>query len=88
MKIALQGLGSVSYYLLEHLIADGAEVVGCDVDSKAIERAVNKYGIEIVAPSSFSFISFHFSSTVNPFQLARVLYELGLEENDFRKVKF
>lgn len=52
MKIALQGLGSVSYSLLEHVIAEGAKVVGCDVDPKAIERAVSKYGIEIVSPDA------------------------------------
>ena len=52
MKIALQGLGSVSYYLLEHLSREGAEVMGCDIDSVAIERAVKKFGIEIVSPES------------------------------------
>ena len=50
LKIALQGLGSVSFYLLEHLIADGAEVIACDIDQAAIERATKKYGIEIVSP--------------------------------------
>ena len=52
MKIALQGLGSVSYYLLEHLVADGATVIGCDIDQAAIDRAVQKYGIEIVRPEA------------------------------------
>jgi leucine dehydrogenase len=52
VKIALQGLGSVSYYLLEHLMADGAEVIGCDIDQAVIERAVHKYGIEIVRPEA------------------------------------
>lgn len=50
MRVALQGLGSVSYYLLEHLMADGAVVIGCDVDDAAIARATAKYGIEIVSP--------------------------------------
>lgn len=52
MKIALQGLGSVSYYLLEHLMAEGAEVVGCDIDPAAIERAVRKYNIETIRPEA------------------------------------
>jgi leucine dehydrogenase len=52
LKIALQGLGSVSYYLLEHLAADGAVVVGTDIDPAVIERAVSKYGIEIVRPDA------------------------------------
>lgn len=52
LKIALQGLGSVSYYLLEHLVKEGAEVIGCDVDAAAVDRAAKKYGIEIVSPES------------------------------------
>ena len=52
LKIVVQGLGSVSYYLLEHLIADGAKIIGCDVDQAAIDRATLKYGIEIVRPDA------------------------------------
>lgn len=50
MRVAMQGLGSVAYYLLEHLVADGAEVIACDVDQAVIDRAVSKFGIEIVHP--------------------------------------
>ncbi len=50
IKIALQGLGSVSYYLLEHLIADGAQVIACDIDRQMVDRAVKKFGIETVSP--------------------------------------
>lgn len=52
LRISMQGLGSVSYYLLEHLTAEGAEVIGCDIDSAAVERAVEKYGIETVRPEA------------------------------------
>lgn len=52
LTIALQGLGSVSYYLLEHLYADGAKVVGCDIDPTMVNRAVQKYGIEVVSPDA------------------------------------
>ena len=52
LQIALQGLGSVSYSLLEHLSADGARVIGCDIDQTAIDRATKKYGIEIVSPDA------------------------------------
>lgn len=50
LKIALQGLGSVSYYLIEHLVAEGANVVGCDIEEAMIQRAIKNYGIEIVSP--------------------------------------
>lgn len=50
VKIALQGLGTVSHYLLEHLTADGAQIVGCDIDSAMVDRAVKKYRVEVVSP--------------------------------------
>lgn len=52
LKIAMQGLGSVAYYMLEHLHAEGAQIIGCDIDQAVIERAVKKYNIEIVSPES------------------------------------
>jgi leucine dehydrogenase len=52
LTIAIQGLGSVSFYLLEHLFADGAKVIACDIDQAAIERARAKYNIEVVPPES------------------------------------
>jgi leucine dehydrogenase len=52
LTVALQGLGSVSYSLLEHLFAEGAKVIGCDVDQVALDRATKKYNIEIVSPDS------------------------------------
>ena len=57
VRVALQGLGSVSYYLLEHLAAEGAQVVGCDIDAAVIDRAVKKYGIEIVQPEAIYDVS-------------------------------
>lgn len=52
LKISLQGLGSVNYYLIEHLLADGAKIVGTDIDQTVIDRAVKKYGIEVIKPQS------------------------------------
>jgi leucine dehydrogenase len=52
VTVALQGLGSVSYSLLEHLAADGAKVIGCDIDASAVERASNQYGIKTVRPEA------------------------------------
>ena len=57
IKIALQGLGTVSFSLLSHLIAEGAIVTGCDIDPNAVERAVKKYGIAIVEPESIYDVS-------------------------------
>ncbi|MBI4925275.1 MAG: Glu/Leu/Phe/Val dehydrogenase [Bdellovibrio sp.] len=52
LTIALQGLGSVSYYLIEHLLADGAKIIGCDIDQEKINRIAQKYHIEITRPDS------------------------------------
>jgi leucine dehydrogenase len=52
LKIAVQGLGSVAFNLVDHLKKDGAFVVGCDVDTAATERAVVKHGIEVVQPDA------------------------------------
>lgn len=52
LTIALQGLGSVSYYLLQYLHKEGAKIVGCDIDQAVIDRAVSKYGVQIVSPDT------------------------------------
>jgi leucine dehydrogenase len=78
VKIALQGLGSVSYYLLEHLVAEGAQVVGCDIDPAMIDRAVKKYGIEIVSPETIYdvkcdiFSPSALGATINPDTIKRI----------------
>jgi leucine dehydrogenase len=50
MKIALQGLGSVSMGLLDYIIPEGAKVIACDINQAAIDKATKKYNIEIVSP--------------------------------------
>jgi leucine dehydrogenase len=55
--IAIQGLGSVAYYLLEYLHKEGAKMIGCDVDQASITRATSKYPIEIVSPDKIYDVS-------------------------------
>jgi leucine dehydrogenase len=50
VTVALQGLGAVNYYLAQHLAKDGAKLIGCDIDMKAIDRARSEFSIEIVDP--------------------------------------
>lgn len=77
-RIAVQGLGSVAYYMLEHAVADGATVIACDISSEAIERAVKKFGVEIVAPEAIYdvpcdiFSPNALGATINPATLPRI----------------
>lgn len=50
LTIALQGLGSVNYYLAKHLAKEGAKLVGCDINQEMIARARGEFEIEIVDP--------------------------------------
>ncbi len=52
LKIVTQGLGSVAYYLVGHLVEEGAKVIGTDVDQAVVDRAVKKYGIETIRPDA------------------------------------
>ncbi len=51
-RVAVQGLGHVGYCLVEHLVAAGAEVVGCDIDDKLAADAADAFGIAIVPPNA------------------------------------
>jgi leucine dehydrogenase len=51
-RVALQGLGAVGWPALDLLVADGADVVVCDVDDEKVERAVKQYSVNSVAPGA------------------------------------
>ncbi len=42
-RVALQGLGHVGYYLLEHLVKAGAKVVVTDIDTEKLAKATREY---------------------------------------------
>jgi len=50
LTIAVQGLGKVGYHLVGHLMSEEAKVVACDINQENVDRAVEEYGISIVAP--------------------------------------
>jgi leucine dehydrogenase len=51
MKIAVQGLGKAGSGLARALVASGAQVIACDLDSRVAQRWADELGIRIVAPS-------------------------------------
>ncbi len=44
VKVAVQGLGHVGYYLCEHLRAEGAELFVTDINKESIDRVVDNLG--------------------------------------------
>ncbi|WP_218126002.1 Glu/Leu/Phe/Val dehydrogenase dimerization domain-containing protein [Sinosporangium album] len=49
-RVGVEGVGKVGHRLVDHLIEDGAEVVICDVDERAVERVKTRHpGVEVVA---------------------------------------
>ncbi|WP_028115257.1 Glu/Leu/Phe/Val dehydrogenase dimerization domain-containing protein [Ferrimonas senticii] len=48
IKVAVQGLGHVGYYLCEHLHRAGAELIVCDLNQQQLERAQQHLGATVV----------------------------------------
>ena len=48
--VAVQGLGSVGYYLVGHLVKEGAKVIATDVNKASLDRAKTEFGIQVVDP--------------------------------------
>ena len=47
--VAVQGLGSVGFYLCEHLHKEGAKLIVTDINQDAVQRAVSQFGATAVA---------------------------------------
>jgi len=50
VRVAVQGLGKVGFFLCKHLKADGAHVIGSDIDPERCEHAQKELGIELCGP--------------------------------------
>ncbi|MCB0831971.1 MAG: Glu/Leu/Phe/Val dehydrogenase [Bacteroidetes bacterium] len=48
VRVAVQGLGHVGYYLVRHLHDEGAKLIVNDVDPERVKRVVNEFGAEAV----------------------------------------
>lgn len=78
LRVAMQGLGAVSYSMIEHLKKEGAIVIGCDIDADAIAEAKKDFGIETVAPDAIYDVACDIFSpcalgaTINPQTLPRI----------------
>ena len=52
VRVAIQGLGKVGMSLAEHLVSEGAVVIGSDVRPQVAEDARSRLKIEVVAPDA------------------------------------
>ena len=52
MRIAVQGLGHVGYYLCQYLAGEGAQLVVTDIDAERVQRIVDEFGAQAVAPDA------------------------------------
>ena len=50
LRVAIQGLGSVGYYLAQNLHQAGAELIVTDIDQAVIDKAIEEFGVKYVAP--------------------------------------
>ncbi len=50
VRVAIQGLGKVGYYLARHLVEEKAVVVACDIDRDKARRAGTDLRIEVAPP--------------------------------------
>lgn len=50
LKVSIQGVGSVGYYLARELNALGVELTVTDINQEAIDRCVQEFGAKAVAP--------------------------------------
>ncbi len=77
-KISLQGVGHVGMLLLELLHGEGASVVVSDTNKGAVEEAVQRFGVRVVAPEALYdepcdiFAPCAIGQTVNPTTLGRL----------------
>ena len=48
-KVAVQGIGHVGAYLVDHLVAEGAVVTITDINEAALQQLSSKHGVAVVA---------------------------------------
>jgi valine dehydrogenase (NAD+) len=52
-RVGVEGVGKVGHRLVDHLIEDGAEVVICDVDERAVDRVRHRHpAVRVVADAT------------------------------------
>jgi leucine dehydrogenase len=51
-RVTVQGVGHVGYYLCQYLAGEGAELIVTDIDQDRVNRVVQEFGAQAVAPDA------------------------------------
>jgi leucine dehydrogenase len=54
LRVAVQGVGHVGYYLCSHLAAEGAELLVADIAPDALDRVQREFDAHVVAPEAIA----------------------------------
>jgi len=54
LRVAVQGVGHVGYYLCSHLAAEGAELLVADIAPDSLERVQREFDAHVVAPEAIA----------------------------------
>jgi leucine dehydrogenase len=79
VRVAVQGTGHVGYYLCRLLAQDGAELVVTDIDGARLQRVVEEFGADQVAPDAIYTVD---AQVFAPCALGAVVNDRTIE--DFR----
>lgn len=55
-RVAVQGVGKVGYYYVEHLVNAGCEVIVADTYGPAVDRVTGDFGVKAVDPEEILFV--------------------------------
>ncbi len=85
-KIAVQGLGAVGFYLAEDYLKEGAELIVCDMDEKAIKalkEAHPESSIESVDPNEIYFVD---ADIFSPCAIGGILTKERIKQMKFKLI--
>jgi leucine dehydrogenase len=54
LRVAVQGVGHVGYYLCHHLADEGAGLIVADIAQDSLDRVVREFGAKVVAPDAIA----------------------------------
>ncbi len=77
LHVAIQGVGSVGYFLAKHLYLAGAKLTVCDIDPTRAQRCSEEFNATIVEPSAIYAV---FCDVFAPCALGQIINPLTLSQ--------